>query len=55
LPKAGILKNAWGGQVKKGEVMEVYRLFLVGQAKIKNGKFAEATKWWKEKGVPDIL
>jgi hypothetical protein len=35
--------------------MEVYRLFLVGQAKIKSGKFAEATKWWKEKGIPDIL
>ena len=35
--------------------MEVYRLFLVGHAKIKSGKFAEATKWWKEKGMPDIL
>jgi hypothetical protein len=35
--------------------MEVYRLFLVGHAKIKSGKFAEATKWWKEKGIPDIL
>jgi len=35
--------------------MEAYRLFLVGQIKIKTGKFAEATKWWKEKGAPDIL
>jgi hypothetical protein len=35
--------------------MEVYRLFLVGHAKIKSRKFDEATKWWKEKGIPDIL
>ena len=35
--------------------MEAYKLYLVGSAKIKQGKFEEATKWWKEKGVPDIL
>jgi hypothetical protein len=35
--------------------MGIYRLFLVGQAKIKPGKFEEATKFWREKGAPDIL
>jgi hypothetical protein len=35
--------------------MEAYRLYLVGTAKIKSGKFVEATKWWKEKGAPDLL
>jgi hypothetical protein len=35
--------------------MEAYKLYLVGVAKIKPGKFVEATKWWKEKGAPDIL
>ena len=35
--------------------MEAYRLFWVGTFKIKSGKAAEAEKWWREKGVPDIL
>jgi hypothetical protein len=35
--------------------MEVYKLYWVGQAKIKPGKSAEATKWWKEKAEPNIL
>ena len=35
--------------------MEAYKLYLVGTAKIKPGKFVEATKWWQEKGIPDIL
>lgn len=35
--------------------MEAYKLYLVGSAKIKPGKFVEATKWWKEKGIPEIL
>jgi len=35
--------------------MGTYRIFLVGQAKIKPGKFEEATKFWREKGAPDIL
>ncbi|SRR6266498_618576 len=35
--------------------MNAYKLYLVGYAKIKPGKFVEATKWWKEKGAPDIL
>lgn len=35
--------------------MEEYRLFFVGQGKVKPGKFKEATEWWEEKGKPDIL
>ena len=35
--------------------MEAYKLYMVGSAKIKPGKFVEATNWWKEKGIPDIL
>lgn len=35
--------------------MEEYRLYWVGQAKIKPGMGAQATKWWQEKGAPDIL
>ena len=35
--------------------MEAYKLYLVGTAKIKPGKFVEATKWWQEKGIPNIL
>jgi hypothetical protein len=35
--------------------MEAYKLYLVSTAKIKAGKFVEATKWWGEKGIPDIL
>ena len=35
--------------------MQAYKLYWVGQAKIKPGKFAEAIKWWKEKAEPDIL
>jgi len=35
--------------------MEVYKLYWVGQGKIKPGKNAEATKWWKEKAAPNIL
>jgi hypothetical protein len=40
---------------RKGAKMEAYKLYLVGSAKIKPGKFEEATKWWKEKGAPDTL
>jgi hypothetical protein len=32
-----------------------YRLYWVGTAKIRPGKFEEATKWWREKGAPDLL
>lgn len=35
--------------------MEPYKLYWVGQAKIKPGKYTEANKWWREKGAPDIL
>ena len=35
--------------------MEAYRLFWVGTLKIRPGKAAEAQKWWREKGMPDIL
>lgn len=35
--------------------MEPYKLYWVGLGKIKTGKSAEATKWWREKGAPDIL
>lgn len=35
--------------------MEEYKLYLVGQAKIKPGKFSKAAKWWREKGAPDVL
>ncbi len=35
--------------------MGAYRIFLVGQAKIKPGKFEEATRFWREKGAADIL
>jgi len=35
--------------------MNEYKLYLVGYAKIKPGKFVEATKWWSEKGAPDTL
>ena len=31
--------------------MEAYKLYMVGSAKIKPGKFVEATNWWKEKGL----
>jgi hypothetical protein len=34
--------------------MAEYKLFMVSTAKIMPGKFVEATKWWKEKGAPDI-
>jgi len=34
--------------------MEVYRIYMVGSAKIKPGKFVEATKWWSEKGAPEM-
>jgi len=34
--------------------MSNYKLYLVSTAKIKPGKFVEATKWWKEKGLPDL-
>ena len=30
--------------------MEAYRLFWVGTLKFKQGKAAEAQKWWREKG-----
>lgn len=35
--------------------MEEYKLYWVGSAKVKPGKDSEATKWWREKGAPDIL
>jgi hypothetical protein len=35
--------------------MEEYKLYWVGQAKVKPGKHAEATAWWREKGAPGIL
>ena len=35
--------------------MEEYKLYWVGQAKIKPGKLAEATMFWREVGAPDIL
>jgi hypothetical protein len=35
--------------------MEAYKLYIVGTANVKPGKFEEATKWWKEKGAPDML
>lgn len=34
--------------------MDAYTLYMVGTMKIKAGKFKEATKWWKENGLPDI-
>ncbi len=34
--------------------MTAYKLYFVSKAKIKSGKFVEATKWWREKGLPDI-
>ena len=34
--------------------MTEYKLFMVGTAKIKAGKGPEATRWWREKGLPDI-
>jgi len=34
--------------------MAAYKLFMVSTLKIKAGKFVEATKWWKEKGLPDL-
>jgi hypothetical protein len=34
--------------------MTEYKLFMVSTAKIKSGKFVEATKWWGEKGLPDL-
>ena len=34
--------------------MGTYKIYWVGQMKIKPGKFAEALRWWKEKGEPDI-
>jgi len=33
--------------------MGSYKLYMVSTMKIRPGKFAEATKWWKEKGLPD--
>ena len=39
----------------KGGTVEAYRLFWVGTLKIKPGKYAEAQKFWREKGLPDIL
>ena len=35
--------------------MEKYKLYWVGQGKVKTGKYIEAIKWWKEKAAPDIL
>ena len=35
--------------------MYAYKLYWVGQWKIKAGKSAEAVKWWEEKGKPNIL
>lgn len=39
----------------KEEKMSGYKLYWVGQGKIKPGKFAEAAAWWREKGAPDTL
>ena len=30
-----------------------YKLYMVSTMKVRPGKFAEATRWWKEKGLPD--
>ena len=35
--------------------MGAYKLYWVGQCKIKPGKSTEAQKWWEEKGKPNIL
>jgi hypothetical protein len=35
--------------------MEAYRLYYVMSAKFKYGKGEEATRWWREKGAPDLL
>jgi hypothetical protein len=34
--------------------MADYKLFMVSTFKIKPGKGVEATKFWREKGLPDI-
>jgi hypothetical protein len=34
--------------------MTAYKLYWVATAKIKPGKWEEATKWWREKGAPDL-
>jgi len=35
--------------------MTAYKLYWVATAKIKPGKFEEATRWWREKGAPDVI
>ena len=35
--------------------MDLYKLYWVGQGKIRPGKFSEAIQWWTEKAAPDIL
>ena len=34
--------------------MTEYRLFMVSTSKVKPEKFVEASKWWTEKGLPDL-
>jgi hypothetical protein len=34
--------------------MADYKIFMVSTFKIKSGKGVEATKFWREKGLPDI-
>jgi hypothetical protein len=46
--------TAWGGGRSSEGDVTAYKLYMVGSAKIKSGKFEEATKWWKHKGLPDI-
>jgi hypothetical protein len=35
-------------------MMTEYKLYMISSSKIKAGKFVEATKWWAEKGLPDL-
>jgi hypothetical protein len=35
--------------------MEAYRIYLVMAGRFKEGKDEEATRWWREKGAPDLL
>jgi len=35
--------------------MEAYKLYFVTTGKFKEGAVEDATRWWREKGVPDIL
>jgi hypothetical protein len=35
--------------------MKKYKLYWVGQGKIRPGKYDEAQKWWVEKAAPNIV